>query len=367
MAEKHRQRLLLAAILIGSLLLGCAMIQYSAEISVAVYNSIYSCFTVIIPSLYGFMVLSGFLVSTNAYIFLSRPFSFLARRIFKIPAELFSVFLISQFAGYPVGAKLLYALLEQEKISKKDAETMLCTCYCSSPTFVVGLVGVQLFSSVEIGLLIYLSLVLTNFLLAILTGFFRKTPPETKPSAAIKLNAQILIESVESGAKALFQVCMMIVFFSILISILNGTGVLRLCGEGIGLLFHLDTKSSVHFVSSLLEISGVTQLPKLCYPYLPVLTGIFSFGGVCIVAQIIALTKGKIRFVKFILCRLVSAFLAAGISGLLFHIFEANLALSATTHPSLGIRSVSPIPSVFLIVMTVLLLSRNSGKEAFAK
>ena len=231
MKESHKQSILLITILIVTVTFGYSMIIYSEDVSKAVFKSINCCFTVIIPSLYGFLVLASFIVKTNFYAVMSKPFDLLSRYVFKIPTELFSIFLISLFAGYPVGAKLINELIENNKITKKEAETMLCYCYASSPTFIIGLVGVQIFSSVKVGLYIYLSTVLTNIIIGILIGLTKKPPPKKPNTYTVKMSSQIFINSIESGAKSLFSICIMIVFFSIFIAIIDKMGVILFLSE----------------------------------------------------------------------------------------------------------------------------------------
>ena len=91
------------------------LIKYSKEVSSAVILSIESCLKIIIPSLFAFMVLSNLIVKSNIYILISKPFSLISRYLFRIPPELFSIFLLSNIGGYPIGAKLLTELTQQEK------------------------------------------------------------------------------------------------------------------------------------------------------------------------------------------------------------------------------------------------------------
>ena len=342
------------------LFLGYSFIMYSVDISNAIYKSINSCLTIIIPSLFGFLVLSSIIIKSNLYTFLSRPFDLISRYAFKIPTEYFSVFLISLFAGYPVGAKLINELIEQKEITNNEASTMLCYCYSSSPTFVLGLVGVQLFSSIEIGIYIYLSLIITNILVAIIIGLRKKVPQKIIKKEKLTFSTQIFISSVENGAKSIFVVCIMIVFFSIIVQILDNTGILAILSFVLFKITNIDLISSTALIKSVFEISNLSSLNKYCYNLIPIITGIFSFGGICIVLQIASLTKGKIKLAKFLIIRLMSSILAGIISYMMFLKMSAELSVSVIKYTSVGIRYISPIPSIFLLIMTILLLSKKN-------
>ena len=359
MKEKQKQHLKAFSILFLFLFLGYAMIRYSADISTAVYNSIYSCLTVIIPSLFGFLVLSSFLVKSDFYAVISRPFSFISRYVFKIPEEFFSIFLLSLFAGYPVGARLLYELADKKKMRPEEAGRLLCFCYASSPTFILGLVGIQLFSSIKAGLMLYFILVLTNLLMAFIMGLFRKVPPKSTAMHSVQINPQILIHSIESAARSLFQVCIMIIFFAILSAILKSIGCIHFLSGLLSSYFHLNLQEASVIILSFFEISNVSQLPAFCTDYLPVIAGLFSFGGICIIFQVVALTRGKVPLRKFLVVRLLSAGTSGILAYLLFEYFEIGLVLSASSTPSLGIRHISPIPSICLIAMTAILLFKT--------
>ncbi|MCM1479594.1 MAG: hypothetical protein NC085_07800, partial [Muribaculaceae bacterium] len=112
------------------------LIVFAGDVCEAVLNSVRVCLEVIIPSLYAFMVVSGFVVSSNIYALLSKPFGLVSRYLFRVPEEYFSVFLIGSFGGYPVGARLLSEMTAEGKISKSDAEHMLPYCYLAGPAFI---------------------------------------------------------------------------------------------------------------------------------------------------------------------------------------------------------------------------------------
>ena len=71
MSEKVKNAARFCIVLLLSFFLGISMIFYTREICLGMASAILNCLTVIIPSLYGFMALSGFLIRTNFYIYLS--------------------------------------------------------------------------------------------------------------------------------------------------------------------------------------------------------------------------------------------------------------------------------------------------------
>ena len=117
-----KNKFLTVFLIISVIITAVSLILFSQEITAGIIDSINRCLTVIIPSLFCFLVLSSFLIYTNLYIIISKPFDIISRYVFRIKTEHFSIFLLSLFAGYPAGAKLLSELKEKNMIEKKDAE-----------------------------------------------------------------------------------------------------------------------------------------------------------------------------------------------------------------------------------------------------
>ena len=115
-------------------LIPCGLFAYflicyaNAAIS-SIINGITSCLTIIIPALFSFMVLSTFLLESGLYRILSIPFYPLSKYVFRIEPSLFSIFILSQIGGYPIGAKLISELVISGRITKEEADKMLCYCF----------------------------------------------------------------------------------------------------------------------------------------------------------------------------------------------------------------------------------------------
>ena len=92
-------------------------------------------------SLYAMMILSQLFLESGAWQALARPLRRFSTALFGLPESYFALFLLSQFAGYPVGASMLCTLTKQGVLSKEDASRLLCVCYGGGPAFLLGLLG----------------------------------------------------------------------------------------------------------------------------------------------------------------------------------------------------------------------------------
>ena len=342
------------------------LIKYSKDVSVAITVSIESCLKIVVPSLFAFMVISNLLIKSNIYVLLSKPFYLISRYLFRIPPELFSIFLLSNIGGYPIGAKLLAELIDENKIDKSTAENMMCYCYCNSPSFFAGAVGVVVFNDYFVGLIAYFSIVIANFIIAILLGIKNKIPEKSKVRLNIKLNPNILIDSITSAAKVLFTICAMLIFFASVIAILSSSGILNILSNNLMQILHSDYFIAESSLMSFFEISKISTMSKNSYNYLPLMTCIAAFGGICVITQIIGITAGKINLKKFA----VSHAFHIAISGImcyyLIKLFTINLSINTIYYQKIIYsKNISIIPSICLIFMVIILL--YSKKYRFFK
>ena len=79
------------------------------------------------------------------------------RPIFNVPGEGAFALIMGIISGYPVGAKIVANLKEQHLCSDIEAERLIAFTNNSGPLFIIGTVGVSMFSSVSLGMLLFLS------------------------------------------------------------------------------------------------------------------------------------------------------------------------------------------------------------------
>ncbi|MBQ8781035.1 MAG: hypothetical protein IJZ72_05130 [Oscillospiraceae bacterium] len=334
-----------------------ALIIYCKEVSAGIINAVYSCLNVMIPSLYAFMVISGFIISSGIYRLFSIPFRWISAKIFKLPCELFSVFLISSVAGYPVGAKMTGELYSSGRIDKKTAERMLGFCYMGGPAFFCGTAGSHIYSNAVIGIIIFLCIFFSNTLSAILSGVRLPAPENTRIKAELNLSLNEFLSSVYSGGAGMLKICGAIVFFSTFISIADASGFLITAASVLSDISATDLNTCICILKSSVEISSISNMPA-DISNLPLITALLSFGGFCVVTQAAGFIPKELSTHNFYLSRILVIFLSYFCCKLVISLIDINKLVPAMT-AQIGYRQISPIPSVFLLIMTILLLSNN--------
>lgn len=335
------------------------LVVFVKDVGEAVLKSLKVCFEVMIPSLYAFMIASGFVVSSNLYTVLSKPFGLVSRYIFRIPPEYFSVFLIGSIGGYPVGAKLLSELYDNGKIDRETAEQMLSYCYLAGPAFICSIAGIKLFSSVKVGLIIFAAIISSNLVIAAVSGFGRPVPPKIKTAAKLEMSSEKLISSVYGGAKGMFSICAIIVFFSTIICILDKSGALIFISQKLSDLTGMKYSDANAAVRSVIEISNISSLSRGDRSLIPLTASLLSFGGICVLMQVNGFLKGKLSVKRFYFFRILATSISYFLCKLYVEILDPPF-IQTALHTAAEVRQNSPIPTLFLLIMTILLLSNIS-------
>ena len=339
------------------ILYAVCLIIFFKDISEYVKEAVSTCLNVIIPSLYGFMIISGFITSSGLYRFFSKPFGWVARHIFKLPEDLFTIFLTSLFAGYPVGAKMLGELYNSGTINKATAERMLGFCYMGGPAFFCGIAGLRIYSNLHTGIIIYICILFSNLLFAVISGIKFPIPVSTKQNTSYNISSECFISSVYSGGTGILKICAAIIFFSSFTAIIEASGILINIASLLHMVSRIEFSDCMCILKALLEISNIGQLspkPEL----LPLVTALMSFGGFCVIFQTSGFIPKELSTHIFYFSRVIIAVLSYLCCKIVIYFIGTNVVIPTMVQTSLY-RQNSPIPSIFLLIMTILLLSNN--------
>lgn len=93
------------------------------------------CGNTVIPSLFPFMVVSGFLVHSGTSAALGRIAAPITARLFRLPGVSAGVILMSLVGGFPVGVKMTAQLLDAGQLNESQAKRMCLFCVNAGPCF----------------------------------------------------------------------------------------------------------------------------------------------------------------------------------------------------------------------------------------
>ena len=280
--------------------------------SQAASEAISACLEIIVPSLFAFSAAAIFLQKSGLYRVVLKPFSLVLSKILRMDEELCGIFLLANIGGYPVGISLLTELVVENRLSERDAARLMCCCFGSGPSFIIGIVGTGVFGSAAVGGVIFAAC----FLASLLAAVFVRTRGEfsLKPaSQALSLSSSTFVSSVTSAARAMFSVCVMIVIFSVIAAALREIGLNVLFERFFGILG--AGENSGRIFPALLEITRIKEISPTANAA-AICAALLSFGGVCVFLQIKALAR-KIPLTRFLVSRILTAAVSGGIAALL--------------------------------------------------
>lgn len=321
----------------------------------AVSLSVNNCLNVIIPSLFAMTVLSGMLVKSGIYRITGRPFSLPARYIFRVSPDIMTIFLIGCTAGYPVGAALITAAREQDAITEDEAEDLLCWCFGAGPAFIYGAVGAGVFGSTAAGNTIFISCIAANIIIGIIMSFGKKLPPKSSRKHEISFSAQMFCKCVAEGGKSILKMCAVIIFMSAVLSVPDTLGITAKLSAVIGKALHSDPAIVYSVLRSAAEVSNIAYMNAPDFEYIPIAAAVISFGGISVFMQISSVCGGVVRIRKMIFARLGGAVISYAVCDFLYVHFYREQAVAAMAQVK-EISHNSPIPTIFLLIMTILLL-----------
>lgn len=305
--------LLIITILITTTIL---FLVYSKEVMETVTFSISIWKDNLLPSLFPFFIVSELLINYGLVELLSEALKNFMNKVFHLPGEAAFVIIGSLISGFPSSSKYINELLDQEKISVKNAEYLLKFNHFSNPLFVMGTVGTLLLNNKKLGLLILLVHIISNFLIAII--FRPKNCNYSSNSSFIngldKMNKKriernssfvsVLTESIFKTFKTLILLLGVITFFLIISTLIKQV---------------IPTNDLTYsIISGLLEMTGgIKNISSLNFPIqfkASIITFFISFGGFSIHMQVMSiLSNYKIKYIPYFISRLLHGIIASTI------------------------------------------------------
>lgn len=191
----------------------------------AALDALTLCAQSVVPALLPFFVVSDLLITLGFGSWLSPCFSGLMS-LYRLPGCAGSALLLGFVGGYPVGPRVTAELYRAGQLTRQEAERLLTFCNNSNPVFLISILGVSVFGSVQIGLFLWL----IHLLSALLTGlFFQKgavrCPWSAVPPSPVEISfPSALAGALSRGGTAMLSICTCVVFFYVLLTPLRSCG-----------------------------------------------------------------------------------------------------------------------------------------------
>ena len=124
-------------------------------------------YSIIVPSLLPFLIISDLLQQTAITKIFSRLLSPIMNKVFKLPGVSSIAVFLGMTGGYPIGAKVTADLRNKNLISYSDAKHLIAFTNNAGPLFLSAAIGIGLYKNPSIGFL----LIISHYFSALLVGF----------------------------------------------------------------------------------------------------------------------------------------------------------------------------------------------------
>ena len=320
------------------------VVMYGYPISQGMKHAVETCLNTMIPSLYAMMICSTLFLSSGLHRILSRFLNAPARILFGCSGDVLVIFLLSQTAGYPVGAKMLCTLCRNGQLTKKQASWLAGVCFGGGPAFLSALCA----DNKKYASAVFLSCFLSNLLIfSVMSRFLHLKNDLSCCCAHNSLRSSDIVEAVSGSGIALLRICTMVIMFGGIIGLSEASG-----------LFTFIPENANDIVLSITEISRITEIIPCSRSLLPAAGTLLSFGGICVLMQIAAVSEGDLNMMILLILRIFAAGLTWLFLTAFIRIFPEENVLEAAVvwQPPSDIQSGSPVPSLLLLLMTFMLL-----------
>lgn len=303
-----------------------ALVVNAQSAAAACRAGLQSCGRLLIPSLFPFFVLSGFLNRLGLPGVLGRLLAPWASKLFGVSGAGASALLMGLTGGYPAGAQYIADMAREGTVSREEGERLLAFCNNSGPAFIVGAVGAGVFGSVKLGLLLWA----VHALAALLTGLVFRGRRPCGEIAPVLLDgtdpALALVAAVRQAVQAILSVCGFALSFTVLVALLDAGGALGALCDALSGRFGFDPRFVRATVTGLFELSsGVAALEGLRPgpATLALAAFLLGWGGLSVQFQTLGVLagtklKGALHMTGRLLSACFSAVLAYGVGLMLF-------------------------------------------------
>lgn len=282
--------------------------------------------TALVPALLPFFFFTKLLSSLGVVELVSIHLAKITSKLFHTSGISAYIYCMSILTGYPMGAKLTADYYSLGLIDRGQAHRITTFTSTSGPLFIIGTVGIGMFQSAKIGLIVLIA----HFVGAFLNGLVYRNYMYEPGSAVIMetrppQKTSILEDTMMSTITSMLIIGGYVALFFTIITMLNNYHILtpiQLFLKTILDLLHLPTGIAYGMTNGLIEMTrgcldlvGTTRSTAIiCIS----LSGIISFGGLSISCQALTfLRKFRIKIPFFFLQKTTHALLSMGVCAIL--------------------------------------------------
>lgn len=340
--EKRSKFIICVAVVCGGILL----LTQRENATEGVSRGLTVCADVLIPSLFPFMVLSSFSVNAGLSFDNVRIISSFCRRILKMPCECLTAVFFGFVGGYPVGASVTAFLYDKGTADEMTVRRLLSCCVNAGPAFVITAVGSVMLGNAPAGILLFASVCLASLVTGLIFSFvYRRNNKIDYAASNHPLPvSDSLINAVSDSCRNIVAMCGWVVLFSSFSAVISK---------------YIPQKIAPFFMVFAEVTSGVPVAAET--GGLPLVASCISFGGICVMCQLLpSIKKCGIKVYEYLLFRIVNSVISFFITKLFLAFVDIPVSVSSF---DVGVRSKSVLPVVALLIMCAVFITDISARK----
>lgn len=348
----HKQTLYTVGISAALIAVAVIMLRWPQALANGVSRGLSVCSSVIIPTLYPFMILAGVLTDSPLCTRPNKVSAAVTRRLFRLPACCGTAILLSLVGGYPAGALAIGQLRDSGRITAAQARRMTLFCVNGGPGFIVSTVGAGLLGSPHAGWLLFAAHAVTSLGMGLIlarAGKAQGSDTEEPPRAAEPPRPFARI--VQDTCAALLTMCGFVVLAAAGLSVWEASGL----PHALQALSGVPATSWSAAAAMLTEVScgciAIAGSGTLAPFWLCLCLG---WGGLSVQGQLAVALKGrngdKVLTRAFLGGRLVHGCVSGLIATALFRFIPIDL--PTVNQPSATPFYASPSASMMLLILS---------------
>ena len=277
-----------------------SLLLFSTNTLIAAQNGLVLWSTKVLPSLFPFFVATELLCKTNFTYILGKILNKIMKPLFNVPGESSIALILGMISGYPVGAKVVCNLKEEQVISKIEAERLIAYTNNSGPLFILSTVGLSLFENKKLGITLLISHILAAILVGYFFRFWKKDKydinfKETKFNsqlAPIRVSdlGEILGNAIKKSISTILSIGGFIVLFSVILAILENSGIITIATSLLNQI-GIPQEISISIITGVTELTNGVELSSKLYENYPLFSILLTsfllgFGGISVLLQV---------------------------------------------------------------------------------
>lgn len=239
------------------------------------------------------------------------------------------------------GAKIAVNFRNNNICTKEECERLLSFTNNSGPLFIIGTCGISLFGNYLIGILLFITHILACITVGIIFKFWKKNTSTNVKYKVTKYDnklqnitvsnlGEILGSSIQSAISTILMIGGFVVLFSVVISILNVSGITNLVCILLEPICHtlgIPSKIIASIFTGLFEITNgisMVSLVNLKNISLNIIVTAFllGLGGLSVLLQVFSIVaKSDLSIKPYVIGKILHGFFAAIYTFLFINIF----------------------------------------------